>query len=356
MLIIGCDYHPGVQQIAFMDTETGEFGERRLEHGGGEAEKFYRDLQQAGISVRVGMEATGHARWFERLLEELHFELWIGDPLEIRATRVRKQKTDRHDAQLLLKLLLEERFPRIWVASWENRDLRQLLWHRHRLVQMRTRIMNQLQAIALNEGVRQKKRLWGQTGRAQLESFGSAPWASRRRKELLALVRPIEPEHSRVKCSCGTGSDRASGSAAAHDTSWCGVADGAGLRVDHRDPATICLWQADRELCGIGADGRIQRGSSTAGSHQQTGEFFAAILAGGSGASHGARDPDWRRKFMHLAMRRERGIAKVAMARKLAVRLYWMWRKEWDYEEVNRFGSHAGQPGNPLAVQYITEQ
>ncbi len=75
MLIIGCDYHPGVQQIAFMDTETGEFGERRLEHGGGGAEKFYRDLQQAGISVRVGMEATGHARWFERLLEELHFEL-----------------------------------------------------------------------------------------------------------------------------------------------------------------------------------------------------------------------------------------------------------------------------------------
>jgi transposase len=166
MLIIGCDYHPGVQQIAFMDTETGEFGERRLEHGEGEAEKFYRDLQQAGISVRVGMEATGHARWFERLLEELHFELWIGDPLEIRATRVRKQKTDRHDAQLLLKLLLEDRFPRIWVASWENRDLRQLLWHRHRLVQMRTRIMNQLQAVALNEGVRQKKRLWGQAGRS----------------------------------------------------------------------------------------------------------------------------------------------------------------------------------------------
>ena len=61
MLIIGCDYHPGVQQIAFMDTETGEFGERRLEHGDGEAEKFYRDLRQAGISVRVGMEATGHA-------------------------------------------------------------------------------------------------------------------------------------------------------------------------------------------------------------------------------------------------------------------------------------------------------
>jgi transposase len=119
MLIIVCDYHPGVQQIAFTDTETGEFGERRLEHGEREAEKFYRDLQQARMDVRVGMEATGHARWFERLLEELHFEWRIGDPLEIWATRVRKQKTDRHDAQQLLKLLLEDRFPRIWVTSWE---------------------------------------------------------------------------------------------------------------------------------------------------------------------------------------------------------------------------------------------
>jgi transposase len=89
----------------------------------------------------VGMEATGHARWFERLLAELGFELWIGDPAEIKTKRVRKQKTDREDARLLLKLLLENRFPRIGTPCPENRDLRQLLWHRHRLVQMRTRIM-----------------------------------------------------------------------------------------------------------------------------------------------------------------------------------------------------------------------
>jgi transposase len=92
------------------------------------------------------MEASGHARWFERLLAELQFELWIGDAAEIRTKRVRKQKADRQDAQLILRLLLEDRFPRIWVPSWENRDLRQLLWHRHRMVQARARIMNQLQS------------------------------------------------------------------------------------------------------------------------------------------------------------------------------------------------------------------
>jgi len=157
MLLIGCDYHPSVHQIAWVNTETGECGERRLKHSDGEAGRFYRDLKLSGVRVRVGIKATGHACWFERLLAELNHELWIGDPAEIQARRVRKQKTDRQDAQHLLKLLVEDRFPKIWGPSPENRDLRQLHWHRHRLVQMRTRVMNQLQAIAMNQGLRRKK-------------------------------------------------------------------------------------------------------------------------------------------------------------------------------------------------------
>ena len=137
------------------------------------------------MKVRVGMEASGHARWFERLLAEFQFELWTGDAAAINAKRVRKQKTDRQDAQLILRLMLNDDFPQIWVPNWENRDLRQLLWHRHRMVQARTRIMNQLQAVALNEGLRSKKRLWRDAGREQLESFRLGPWASRRRRDLL---------------------------------------------------------------------------------------------------------------------------------------------------------------------------
>lgn len=162
MVIIGVDYHPSDQYIAFVDTEMGESGERRLNHSDGEAEKFYRDLSLRGVSVRVGMEATGYSRWFERLLAELGMEVWTGDAAKIKTKRVRKQKTDRQDAQLLLKLLLENNFPRVWVPSPENRDLRQMLWHRHRLVQMRTRIMNQLQALAIHEGQRRKKKLWSE--------------------------------------------------------------------------------------------------------------------------------------------------------------------------------------------------
>src|SRR5271165_3565256 len=95
MMIIGVDYHPSFQQIAWVDTETGECGERQLRHSDGEAEKYYRELNQGGVKVRVGMESTGHSRWFERLLAELNLELWVGDPAQIKATRVRKQKTDR---------------------------------------------------------------------------------------------------------------------------------------------------------------------------------------------------------------------------------------------------------------------
>ena len=107
MIIIGVDFHPEFQQIASVDTETGEFQEKRLGHRE-EAETFYRAL--AGQKVRVGMEASGHARWFERLLAELQIELWIGDAAEIRTRRVRKQKTDRQDAQLILSFCWKDRF------------------------------------------------------------------------------------------------------------------------------------------------------------------------------------------------------------------------------------------------------
>jgi transposase len=106
---------------------------------------------------------------------------------------VRKQKADRQDAELILQLLLENRFPQSWVPSWENRDVRQLLWHRHRMVQARTRIMNQLQAVALNEGLLCEKRLWRDAGRKQLESFPLAAWASRRRQDLLELLDRLTP-------------------------------------------------------------------------------------------------------------------------------------------------------------------
>jgi transposase len=115
MKIIGCDFHPSFQQISLLDVESRQRVRRKLDHASGEAEQFYRSLR--GETVRVGIEACGNTRWFERLMEELGYELLIGNAARIRAAEVRKQKTDRRDADHLLELLELDRFPSIWVPS-----------------------------------------------------------------------------------------------------------------------------------------------------------------------------------------------------------------------------------------------
>jgi len=344
MLMIGVDYHPSVQQIAFTDTETGECGERRLNHSDGEAEKFYRELKRRGVSVRVGMEATGYARWFERLLAELGFELWIGDPAEIKTKRVRKQKTDRQDAQLLLRLLLENRFPRIWRPSPENRDLRQLLWHRHRLVQMRTRIMNQLQAVAMNEGKRWKKKLFSAQGRAQLEELPLAPWASRRRHDLLELLDRLNPTIETLTAAIEQEAKRRP--EVLRLMTLPGVGPITALAF------VLIIGTPERFQCGkqIGSYvGLIPCEDSSAGRQRlghisKQGNTLLRFLLVEAAQAAVRWDPDWRRRYLHLAMRRDRRISKVAMARRLGVRLYWMWRNGWEYSQLVKFGSHAGQP------------
>jgi transposase len=351
MIIIGVDYHPSDQYIAFVDTETGECGERRLNHREGEAEKFYRELAERRVSVRVGMEATGYSRWFERLLAELGIELWIGDAAEIETKRVRKQKTDPNDARLLLKLLLEDTFPRIWVPGRENRDLRQLLWHRHRLVQMRTRIMNQLQALAMNEGQRRKKKLWNEQGRAQLEGLPLAPWASRRRKDLLELLDRMNPPIEELT--------RAVEQEARKRPEVERLMTHPGVGPLTALAFVLIIGTPERFPRGkqIGSYvGLIPAEDSSAG-HQRLGHItkqgssllrFLLVEAGQAAARC---DADWRRRYMHLAMRRQRNIAKVAMARRLGVRLYWMWRNGWEYAQLVKFGSHAGQLGTGHGVQ-----
>src|SRR5258708_4428036 len=117
MKIIGCDFHPSFQQIAMVDTETGEMIKRRLPHPDVEAKRFYESLTGP---VLVGVESSGNMRWFQGLLARLGHELRIGDATAIRASNPRKQKTDKRDAKHLLRLLEEERFPVIWVPSMEQ--------------------------------------------------------------------------------------------------------------------------------------------------------------------------------------------------------------------------------------------
>jgi Transposase len=205
MLLIGVDYHPSFQMIAFFDEETGECGEQELNHSEGQAERFYRGLQQRGIRVRVGMEATGYSRWFERLLAELGIEIWMGDPAEIKAKRVKKRKTDRNDALLLLRLLRENNFPQIWVQRTGTSAVRE------------TRV--------------------GSLGQ-------SAP------VRVAGVAGSHESDDSRADGRGRAGSQQATRGSAADDASWRGSAYSACLCVDHRNSGAVSTRQADRHLRG----------------------------------------------------------------------------------------------------------
>src|SRR5467141_821648 len=184
MFLIGCDFHPSWQQICWLNRTTGETEEKKLIHAPGAVECFYH---QFPAPARIGMESTGNCQWFLEIVTTLGHEVWIGDAAKIRASDSRQQKHDKRDAQLLLRLLREDRFPRIWTPTREQKDLRQLLIHRYKLVGLRARVKNELQHLAMNQGVTKKQKLWSKAGEQVLRELALAPWASQRRKDLFRV-------------------------------------------------------------------------------------------------------------------------------------------------------------------------
>jgi transposase len=342
MKIIACDYHPSFQQIAMLDQNTGELSGRRLAHPA-EAEAFYRGLQGP---VRVGMEAIGNALWFERLLAELGHELWVGDAARIRAAAVRPQKTDARDAAHLLQLMLQDRFPRIWVPSPAERDLRQLLLHRHKLVQMRTRVKNQLQHLALNQGVRQRHRLWSRAGRQLLEQLRLPTWTARRRKDLLGLWQDLE--QSLAELDQAVEAQALARPEVRRLMRQPGVGPVVALAV------VLTLGPVERFPSGKQVAsylGLIPREHSSGGRQRlgaiskQGSPFVRALLVQ---AAHVAvqHDSELRRQYLRLAQRKNRAVATVAIARKLAVRLYGILR--WGAQD-GPAGSIQGSPSHAVA-------
>jgi transposase len=340
MKIIGCDFHPSYQQIAMLDKETGELTERRLLHAGGEAQRFYESLVGP---VRVGMEAEGHSQWFERLLEKLGHELWIGDAARIRAKAVRKQKTDARDAAHVLDLLLRGDFPRLWVPSWEERDLRQLIVHRVKLVRLTTQIKNQLQALALNQGLQKKGKLWSQAGRAELRALELAPWAARRREDLLRWLEQLEKETSELQRQI------AEQARLRPEVARLMTHPGVGPITGLAFVLTLGPWQRFRRAkqvasyCGMIPTERSSGGRQRLGHISKQGSPLLRWLLVEAAQSAVRQEPEMQRRYRRLAARKSRALAKVAAARQLAMRLYWMLREEKDYTQLFCRGTHVGQ-------------
>jgi transposase len=329
--------------VAWLDTETGESGEQKLVNGDGEAERWYRQLPPPSL---IGLEATGNSQWFIDLLNQLGHEVWIGDAAEIRASYVRRQKNDRRDAGHILKLLREGRFPRLWVPSAEQRDLRQLLIHRHKLVQIRSRVKNGLQHLAMNLGMHKKTRLWSVPGQQAFRQLPLAGWSACRRHDLLQLLVYLDQQIAPL--------DRAAQQAAEQDRQARLLLTQPGV-----GPITALAF-----VLTIGDVTRFRRGKQIAsyvgliprehssggrqrlGAISKQGNGFLRMLLVEAAQSVVRLDEGFRKQYAHRCHSKPKGIAKVAAARRLAVRLYWMLRSQTPYPEIVRIES---SPRVPLA-------
>ena len=341
MMIIGCDFHPSWQQVSWLDTETGETDERKLVHATGDGKAFY---QQLAAPALIGMEATGNSQWFIELVQDLGHEIWIGDAAQIRASYVRKQKTDKRDATHILKLVVEGRFPRLWTPDREQRDLRQLVLHRHKLVMIRSRVKNELQHLSLNKGMQKKRTLWSQAGQKLLRELPLKPWAACRREDLLGLLAMLDEQIGKL--------DRAVQQAAEQNPQSKLLMTQPGVGPNTALAFVLTIGDASRFPRGKQVAsylGLIPREESSGGRQKlgaitkQGNRLLRSLLV--EAAQIAVRyDPGFRKQYLHRCHQKPKGVAKVAAARKLAVRLYWMLRTNVAYPEIVRIESSPRVP------------
>jgi transposase len=307
-------------------------------HATGEARQFYAQLPAPAL---IGMEATGNSQWFIELVQDLGHEIWIGDAAQIRASYVRKQKTDKRDAAHLLKLIVEGRFPKLWTPDREQRDLRQLVLHRHKLVMIRSRVKNELQHLSLNKGMQKKRTLWSQAGLQLLRELPLKPWASCRREDLLGLLTMLDQQIGKLD-------EAVQRAAEGHpEARLLMTQPGVG-------PNTALAF-----VLTIGDVSRFRRGKQvasyvglipreeTSGGRQKLGaitkqgnRLLRSLLV--EAAQNAVRyDPQFRKQYLHRCHQKPKAVAKVAAARKLAVRLYWMLRTQVGYPEIVRIESSS---------------
>lgn len=337
---IGVDFHARQQTLSYLITETGETRELEMSHGaGGEVRKFYE--QFAGQEVIVGFEASGYAAWFEELLEELGYEIWVGHATVIRKLARRRQKNDRRDAQLILQLLLSGDFPRIHRYSAASRVVLQQLRYRQRLVKMRTMIVNSLVFMAASRGVSLRTQLKSRRGLARLQELDWPAPLAEQRAELCQLLLELKAKLKTVEAwleAKAAGDERVQRLRTHH-----GIGPLTGLCLVNTLEDVGRFANTRKVTAYVGFDpvedssGQRQRIGSISKQGSRLLRFF--LVEAGQVAVRG--DADLARVYKRLWLRRGHAKAKVAIGRRLLVRAFIMLRDEIDYAEFQRRGVAA---------------
>jgi transposase len=330
----GVDFHARQQVVAWCDTSDGEIRITKLDHTDLEkAREFYSAFSG---QVIVGLEACGYSQWFEDLLFELKHEVRIGNAAEIRKRARSRQKNDRRDAENILDLLLKNEFPQIYLPNAESRAVLQKLRHRHRMVQLRTRAINHLHAIAISAGLSIKSKLMTKDGRRQLKALLLSQTHQQQRDEWLALVDHLTPFIEGIERELKSLAEQNP-----HVTRLMthpGIGTLTGLALVHTLGPIGRFATARKVTAYVGLDplehssGERQR----IGSISKHGSKLLRYLMVEAGQTASRHDPDLKRFYYRVLARRDKPRAKVAVARQLLVRAYILLRDEIEYAEFRR--------------------
>ena len=330
----GVDFHARQQTICSLKTEDGVLSTHELKHQNkAEVKAFYA---QFSGPVLIGLEASGYSPWFEHLLEELGHEVWLGDATEIRRRARRRQKNDRRDAELILDLLVHDEFPQIHRPTAKSREVLRMLRYRQKLVQMRTRIKNSVQALALQSGLSLRAKLFTRSGIEQLRNAMMSPVMQYQRDQWLQALEPLQgriDEASNWLEQQAAGDERI-----ARLRTHPGFGPLTSLALVHTLEPIARFGNQRKVAAYVGFDPK-ERSSAEKKRYlsiSKAGSRVLRFLLVEAAQSACKGDPELKRFYRRLSHRHGKAKAKVAVARKLLIRSFILLRDTIDYAEFNR--------------------
>jgi transposase len=339
-LYIGVDIHARQQTLSYLDTSDGTTGLVELSHERDDIKGFYSQFQG---EVIIGIEACGYTNWFEELMEQLGHKLLIGDAAEIRRLARRRQKNDRRDANLILELLVHDEFPTLFRYSKESREVLRQLRYRHKLVKLRTMVVNSVHALAINAGLSLRAQLMTKGGRKQLSGLQLSAIGQQQRDELVSLADELTRRIGKVErwlqaqAKCDARVQRLQ----THPgvgllTSLC-LVHTLGDSSRFSSLRKVAAYAGFDPMEDSSADRKAYGGISKAGSKLLR---YLLVEAGQTAAKD---DQQLKQFYRRLLPRRGKARAKVAVARKLLLRCFIMDRAEIDYAEFLRCGKKEAE-------------
>ncbi|MEP7148534.1 MAG: IS110 family transposase [Acidobacteriota bacterium] len=342
-LYIGVDFHPHQQTLAWCDTETGETRTLDLVNDPEVVREFYSSLPEPAT---VGIEASAQATWFEEMLFETGHKLLVGNPVLIRKRATSRHKNDRRDAELILKLLLQDEFPAIWRRPPESDQILEILRLRRSFVRQRTQVYNRLQALAHSVGM-PKGKIRTKAFQQMLKEARMTEAASIRREHLFSLVEKLSGQIAQLDGWLKKKVDN--DKSVQLLLSQKGVGDLTALATVHTLGDVSRFEKLSRQIANFAGLDPVEDSSAGRVRFRSISKAGSTLLRHqlGQAANIACRtDVNLKSFYKRLAKKKPKPVAKTAAARKLLVKLSIMLRDKITADEFDLRGRTVGNARN----------